>query len=419
MTRSKTKNTFIEPDEFSGDISDLLSEIRRLKHLEKKTRQKSIEIELELRRLRADRELYRRKLINTQQKLKVISGTTPNPVGIVENILTGEKSRAIISLATGQRFICNFDQNIKLNIGDQVRLHQHSMSVLEVLPHAMDPNIAIAELLEHPKETYSDIGGLKEQISEIREVIELSFTNPEAFEYFHIKPPKGVLLYGPPGTGKTLMAKAVANATNAKFLFFAAPELVHKFIGEGARMVREIFKVARENVPVIIFIDEIDAIGAIRTKESQSGEREIYRTLMQLLSEMDGFTENDGIRILAATNRPDILDPAILRPGRFDRIINLPNPNEEGRFDIFNIHMKKMPLYRIDLDELVRESEGLNGAEIRMVCTEAAMFALRDRLSGKNRKRVGQKDFLKAIKKINTRNFSDDFTFNESTELYV
>ena len=302
-----------------------------------------------------------------------------------------------------KRLFVHYSPDLQIKEGDIVALHQRSMAIIEVLPQLTDPLVTAMELVDKPTEIYEDIGGLEEQITEIREVIELPLKDPEAFKVFNITPPKGVLLYGPPGTGKTLIAKAVANATNAKFIRLAAPELVQKFIGEGARLVREIFRVARENSPAVIFIDEIDAIAAKRTDEGQSGEREVNRTLMQLLAEMDGFTKNNKIPIIAATNRIDILDPAILRPGRFDRIINLPLPNPLARRSIFQIHMRGLPTYGVNFEELLEKSEGLSGADIHAVCVEAAMFALRDRLKGKNRTKVMQKDFLSAINKVRNK----------------
>jgi proteasome regulatory subunit len=308
---------------------------------------------------------------------------------------------------------------MQIKVGDIVALHQRSMAIIEILPALTDPLISAMELIEKPLEAYDDIGGLEEQLTEIREVIELPLKDPEAFKIFNISPPKGVLLYGPPGTGKTLIAKAVASAANAKFIRLAAPELVQKFIGEGARLVREIFRVARENAPVIIFIDEIDAIAAKRTDEGQSGEREVNRTLMQLLAEMDGFSKNCNIPIIAATNRIDILDPAILRPGRFDRIINLPLPNKEGRESIFKIHMRSMPVSNLVMPEIVEKTEGMSGADIRAICIEAAMFALRDRLKGKTRNKIIQKDFVNAIEKVKNKIAQNNNTLGSARVLYT
>ena len=324
-TEKQDKPTSPTPDPTLMDeinLEGIKIELDRLRKQEKLTVRKAIELEMELQSARADRDMFRRRYLDAQAKLEQMT-STPYPVGVVEKVLKGNTERTVVRLLSGQTFVCKYDANLKIKEGDMVALHQRSMAVIEILPPMIDPNVSAMEMLERPAENYSIIGGLNDQLLEIREVIELSFTDPDAFKVFNITPPRGVLLHGSPGTGKTLIAKAVANATNAKFLYLAAPELVQKFIGEGARMVREIFKIARENAPVIIFIDEIDAIAAQRTNESQSGEREVNRTLMQLLAELDGFSLNEQIRIIAATNRIDILDPAILRPGRFDRIIEL------------------------------------------------------------------------------------------------
>jgi proteasome regulatory subunit len=388
------------------EITRLESELGQLRQNEKNSMRRAIQLEMELHATRADRDMYKRRFMDAQAKLDQMT-TTPFPVGIVECVLPPESHRAIIRLLSGQTFVCAVPPELKLKEGDNVALHQRSMSVIELLPPMVDPSIIAMEMLEKPTETYKDVGGLNDQLVEVREVIELSFNDPEAFKEYNIVPPRGILLYGPPGTGKTLIAKAVAQATHANFLRIAAPELVQKFIGEGARLVREVFKTARENAPAIIFIDEIDAIAAKRMNDVQSGEREVNRTLMQLLSEMDGFAVNDKIRIIAATNRIDILDPAILRPGRFDRLIELPLPNEAARRDILSIHANGIPKGKLDMDELVAKTESFSGADLKSLCTEAAMLALRDRLDGKKRKAVSQNDFLQAIEKIRSKKESD------------
>ena len=240
------------------------------------------------------------------------------------------------------------------------------------------------------------MGGLYDQIREIREVVELPLKNPELFVKVGITPPKGVLLHGPSGTGKTLLAKAVAASTNSTFIEIIGSELVQKFIGDGSKLVREIFKLARERSPSIIFIDELDSIAAQRLDIGTSGEREVQRTFMQLLSEIDGFKKLDNVKVIAATNRIDILDPAILRPGRFDRIIAVPLPGNDGRRDIFKIHSKAMSLENVDLEEVVNLTAGFSGAEINSLCTESGYFAIREK-----RTKVNMGDFLNAIKKIN------------------
>jgi len=211
-----------------------------------------------------------------------------------------------------------------------------------------------------------------------------------------IEPPKGVLLYGPPGCGKTLLAKAVAHESKATFIRLIASELAQKFIGEGARLVREVFALARKKAPSIVLIDEIDAIGAKRLDVGTSGEREIHRTLTQLLAELDGFDPLDNVKVIATTNRIDILDPALLRPGRFDKVIEIPLPDLRGRYEIFKVHTRRMPLAEdVNLHELARLSEGATGADIRAICTEAGLNAIRNR-----RRIVMMEDFIKAINKV-------------------
>jgi proteasome regulatory subunit len=252
------------------------------------------------------------------------------------------------------------------------------------------------ELVDSPQETYADIGGLEVQINEIKEAVELPLKRPELFLRIGIDPPKGVLLHGPPGTGKTLLAKAVAHETNAHFMRVVGSELVQKYIGEGARLVRELFDLAKKKAPTIIFIDEIDAVGASRTEANTSGDREVQRTLMQLLAGMDGFENRGDVKIIGATNRIDILDRALLRPGRFDRIIEIPLPDETGRLSILKVHCRALTMdEKVDLGEVAKQTDGKNGADLRAICMEAGMFAIR-----KDRPAITQEDFLAAIAKI-------------------
>ncbi|MHA1754727.1 MAG: proteasome-activating nucleotidase, partial [Candidatus Odinarchaeia archaeon] len=280
--------------------------------------------------------------------------------------------------------------------GSRVALNQRTFSLVEVLPPTRDPFVKAMEVEEAPNVSYNDIGGLKEQIREIRETVELPLLHPELFENVGIEPPKGVLLYGPPGTGKTMVARAVAHETKTTFIRVISSELVQKFIGEGARLVRDVFNMAKEKAPSIVFIDELDAVGSKRMDIATSGDREVQRTLMQLLSMLDGFDARGDVRIIAATNRPDIIDPALLRPGRFDRIIEFPMPDADARNEIFKIHTRKMNLSEdVSFDELVKKTDGTTGADIKAICTEAGMFAIRD-----FREKVTMEDFLKAIDKI-------------------
>jgi proteasome regulatory subunit len=272
----------------------------------------------------------------------------------------------------------------------------NSLSVVKKLDKETDVRARVMQVEHSPDVTYADIGGLEDQMQEVRETVEMPLEHPDMFTDVGITPPSGVLLYGPPGTGKTMLAKAVANETDATFIKMAGSELVHKFIGEGAKLVRDLFEVARDNQPAVLFIDEIDAIASKRTDSKTSGDAEVQRTMMQLLSEMDGFDERGEVRIIAATNRFDMLDPAILRPGRFDRLIEVPKPNTDGREIIFQIHTRKMNLASdIDFDELAEMTPDASGADIKAICTEAGMFAIRD-----DRTEVTLDDFLEAHEKL-------------------
>lgn len=272
----------------------------------------------------------------------------------------------------------------------------NSLSVVKQLDNETDVRARVMQVEHSPGVTYEDIGGIEAQLREVRETVEMPLKQPEMFEKVGIDPPSGVLLYGPPGTGKTMLAKAVANKTDASFIKMAGSELVHKFIGEGAKLVRDLFEVARENEPAVIFIDEIDAIASKRTESKTSGDAEVQRTMMQLLSEMDGFDERGDIRLIAATNRFDMLDRAILRPGRFDRLIEVPLPDEAGREQIFEIHTRSMNVSDdVNFAVLAAETHDASGADVKAICTEAGMFAIRD-----DRTEVKADDFRAAYEKI-------------------
>ncbi|WP_332897208.1 MULTISPECIES: proteasome-activating nucleotidase Pan2 [unclassified Haladaptatus] len=283
----------------------------------------------------------------------------------------------------------------RLEAGDRVAIND-SFGIQTRLEQETDARAQAMEVTANPQVSYEDIGGIDDQVREVRETVELPLVNPEQFEEVGITPPGGVLLYGPPGTGKTMLAKAVANQTDATFIKMAGSELVQKFIGEGSRLVRDLFKLAAEKEPAVIFIDEIDAVASKRTDSKTSGDAEVQRTMMQLLSEMDGFDDRGDIRIIAATNRYDMLDTAILRPGRFDRLIEVPAPEEEGRHQILQIHTRGMNLAEeIDFETLAAETEGFSGAELESLTTEAGMFALRD-----ERTEVEMADFDAALEKL-------------------
>lgn len=296
-----------------------------------------------------------------------------------------------------QEFITTAPQELmdKLEPNARVAIN-NSLTIVRVLDRSVDARAKIMELIEAPEISYTEVGGLDSQIQEIRETVELPLTRPEMFKEIGIEPPRGILLYGLPGTGKTLLAKAVAHESKATFIHMSGSELVHKFIGEGAQLVRDIFQMARDKAPSIIFIDEIDAVGSIRTHDGTTGSAEVNRTMMQLLAEMDGFRTRGDIKIIAATNRIDILDPALLRPGRFDRIIEIPMPSVEARLKILEIHASKMKKSEdVDLAEIAKATDSASGADLNSIVVEAGMNALR-----RNATSVTRDDFDGAIKKV-------------------
>ncbi len=364
------------------------------RHLEKRLRNLETEKQLlDAERLRLEQELHSlRNEIDRLREPPLVSAT------IIDFI--DDKGRAIVKSSTGPSFVVNASRKVKnekLAPGMRVALNQRTFAIMEVLPTKLDPFVKGMEVIDSiPDISYSDVGGLEDQLLEVRETVELPLKKPELFERIGIEPPKGVLLYGPPGTGKTLLAKAVAHETEATFIRIIGSELVQKFIGEGARLVREIFNMAKEKAPTILFIDELDAIGSQRLKIATSGDREVQRTLMQLLSELDGFEMRGDVKIIGATNRVDILDPALLRPGRFDRMIEFPIPDEESRKAIFKIHTRKLRIEEtIDINRLVSLTEGATGADIKAIATEAGMFAIR-----KDADKIINKDFVEAIEKV-------------------
>jgi len=361
---------------------ELLEGIRRVEGEKRYVESELFRIQKELKRMRAEME-----------RLK----SPPLIIGAIKDVLAD--GRVIVKSSTGPDFIVSTSEYVPtedLIVGARVALNKQTLAVMGVLPPSLDPIVIGAEIIEKPTISYSEIGGLEEQVVEVREAVEDPLLRPELYKKVGIEPPKGVLLVGPPGTGKTLLAKAVAHQTNATFIRFVGSELVQKYIGEGARLVRELFELAKEKAPSIVFIDELDSIGAKRLEVATSGDREVQRTLMQLLSELDGFNPIGDVKIIGATNRPDILDDALLRPGRFDRIIEIPVPGYEGRLEILKIHIKKMAVEEgITLEELAAKADGATGADIKAICTEAGMFAIRD-----NRDRISMFDFERAIAKV-------------------
>nr|CAD2176406.1 unnamed protein product [Meloidogyne enterolobii]CAD2193636.1 unnamed protein product [Meloidogyne enterolobii] len=287
----------------------------------------------------------------------------------------------------------------ELKPGDLVGVNKDSYLVLEKLPPEYDSRVKAMEVDERPTETYSDIGGCDTQIKELIEAIVLPMTKKEIFSNIGILPPKGVLMYGPPGTGKTMLARAVAAQTKSAFLKLAGPQLVQMFIGDGAKLVRDAFALAKEKAPAIIFIDELDAIGTKRFNSEKAGDREVQRTMLELLNQLDGFQPNDDVKVIAATNRVDVLDPALLRSGRLDRKIELPAPNEKARARILQLHSRKMNVSKeVNFDELARCTDDFNGAQCKAVCVESGMIALR-----RDATTVGHEDFMDAILEVQAK----------------
>lgn len=399
-------------------VENLQNEIDLLKEENSKARSNLM---FKVRKLEKDKVLIENEKIRLEKDNKSLRSeidrfrSPPLVLATITEIL--DDNRMTVKSSTGPSFLVNYSKFLdeKLLVpGSRVALNQQTFGIVEVLPSEKDVNVSGMEIETKPDITFEKIGGLEEQIREVKETVELPLTEPELFEKIGIEPPKGVLLYGPPGTGKTLLAKAVANETNATFIKVVASEFVKKYIGEGARLVREVFELAKEKAPAIIFIDELDAVAAKRLKSSTSGDREVQRTLMQLLAELDGFESRGDIGIIGATNRPDILDPALLRPGRFDRFIEVPLPNLEGRREILKIHTKNMSFdEEADIDLLVDLTDGLSGADLKAVCTEAGMFAIRNK-----RDKIAVADFMDAVDKVMSKNKEDEIFNTEAGVMF-
>jgi len=377
------------------DIDDENYLVNYIQHLEKRLRNLETDKQLlEGERLRLEQEVHGlRNEIDQLREPPLITAT-------IIDVLDDTSDRVIVKSSTGPTFVVKpskMVKNEKLKPGLSVALNQRTFAIMELLPPNLDPFIKGMELIDRiPDVSYNDVGGLDDQILEVRETVELPLVKPDLFKKIGIDPPKGVLLHGPPGTGKTLLAKAVAHETDATFIRVIGSELVQKFIGEGARYVREIFEMARKKAPTILLIDELDAIAAVRMNDATSGDREVQRTLMQLLSELDGFDQRGDVKFIGATNRIDILDPALLRPGRFDRIIEFPIPGEEAREAIFKIHMRPLNIDKtVDVHPLMKMTENSTGADIKAICTEAGMFAIR-----RESEIITREDFYDAINKV-------------------
>jgi proteasome regulatory subunit len=390
----------IETDDDETEVeteadSSLMSEPKS-KRLYNPWKEVAIRAESERRYMENELIKLQKEVQQLYQELKKLK-SPPLIIGEIVDVL--DDNRVVVKSTTGPNFVvqvANFVDKSKISIGTRVSLNRDSLSVIGILSSSKDPIISEAEIIEKPKVLFKDIGGLEDQIKEIKETVELPLVKPQLFRKIGIDPPTGVLLIGPPGTGKTLLAQAVAHETNATFIRLVGSELVQKYIGEGGRLVRELFALAKEKGPSIIFIDELDAIAAKRIDTGTSADREVQRTLMQLLAELDGFDPLKDVRIIGASNRPDILDQALLRPGRFDRIIEVPLPSFEARLEILHIHTGRMNLKKdVNLEEIATKTDDLSGAELKAICTEAGMFAIRE-----NQYSISKHNFDQAIDKV-------------------
>ena len=347
-----------------------------------------------LRRLEAQRNQLNAKVRRLREELQLLQ-EPGSYVGEVVKLMG--KTKVLVKVHPEGKYVVDIGPGVDyatLTPTTRVALRHDSYTLHKVLLNKIDPLVSLMMVEKVPDSTYDMVGGLDRQIKEIKEVIELPVKHPELFDALGIAQPKGVLLYGPPGTGKTLLARAVAHHTDCRFIRVSGSELVQKYIGEGSRMVRELFVMARTHAPSIIFMDEIDSIGSSRM--DGSGDSEVQRTMLELLNQLDGFEPTQSIKVIMATNRIDILDSALLRPGRIDRKIEFPPPNEAARWDILKIHSRKMNLMRgINLKKIAEQLVGATGAEAKGVCTEAGMYALRER-----RVHVTQEDFEMAVAKV-------------------
>ncbi|AAW45962.1 hypothetical protein CNBJ2480 [Cryptococcus deneoformans B-3501A] len=363
-----------------------------------------------LRRLEAQRNALNARVRLLREELQVLQ-EPGSYVGEVIKVMG--KKKVLVKVQPEGKYVVDFSPDIPISAltpNIRVSLRADSYLLHSILPNKIDPLVSLMMVEKVPDSTYEMVGGLDKQIKEIKEVIELPVKHPELFESLGIAQPKGVLLYGPPGTGKTLLARAVAHHTDCRFIRVSGSELVQKYIGEGSRMVRELFVMAREHAPSIIFMDEIDSIGGSRGEGAgKSGDSEVQRTMMELLNQLDGFEATKNIKVIMATNRIDILDSALLRPGRIDRKIEFPPPNPEARITILKIHSRKMSLQRgINFRSLAEKMGNCSGAEVRGICTEAGMYALRER-----RQYVGQEDFEMAIAKVLKKNADNNMSVNK------
>ncbi len=378
----------------------------KIQEIEMKIKEK----QLNFMRLQAQRNELNTSVLELREEVKHL--LKPSSVVAEVSKVLGQDT-VLVKTSSEGKLIVKLDKNIKieeLTTNSRVTLKpEDKYKINRILPSRVDPLVSLMKVEKVPDSTYDMIGGLEEQIKEVREVIELPIKHPEIFDALGIAQPKGVILYGPPGTGKTLLARAVAHHTDCTFIRVSGNELVQKYIGEGARLVRELFVMARQHAPSIIFMDEIDSIGGQRIDDESRGDSEVQRTMLELLNQLDGFEAANNIKIIMATNRIDILDDALLRPGRIDRKIEFPHPNELARLDILKIHSRKMNLVRgINLMKIASLMINASGAECKGACTEAGMFALRER-----RMHVTQEDFEMAVAKVMKKDTDQNLAFKK------
>jgi len=412
--------------EVFGDVPDpMIEEIGRLTNEDIKQRIRALDNEIrimksDMNRIKHESRQQEAHIKDNKEKIKVnkqLPYLVANVIEIVEpyvdpneddgaNVdvsLHPEGKGAVVKTSTRQTVFLPIPGLVRaeeIRPAELVGVNKDSYIILEKLPAEFDSRVKAMEVDEKPTEDYDAIGGLDKQIQELIKAVVLPMTQSERFEAIGIKAPKGVLLYGPPGTGKTLLARACAKNTDAVFLKLAGPQLVQMYIGDGAKLIRDAFDLAKEKIQkegrkgAIIFIDELDAIGTKRYGGDQSGDREVQRTMLELLNQLDGFSSNEKIKVIAATNRPDTLDPALLRSGRLDRKVELPHPGEAARAQILRIHSRKMrvDIGDVNFDELARCTEDFNGAQMKAVAVEAGMIALRREASI-----IKHEDFMEAI----------------------
>jgi 26S proteasome regulatory subunit T3 len=377
-------------------------------YTEFKTLQRELEfVNIQEAYIKDEQKNLKRELIRAKAEVKRIQSV---PLVIGQFLEMVDQNTAVVSSTSASatyyvRVLSTLDRE-KLKANTSIGLHRHSNAVVDILPPEADSSVSMLQMTEKPNVTYADIGGLDIQKQEIKEAVELPLTHFDLYRQLGIDPPRGVLLYGPPGTGKTMIAKAVANHTTASFIRVVGSEFVQKYLGEGPRMVRDVFRLARENAPAIIFIDEIDAIGTKRFDSQTGADREVQRILLELLNQMDGFDQTVNVKVIMATNRADTLDPALLRPGRLDRKIEFPNPDRRQKRLIFQVCTGPMNLSdEIDLEDYVSRPEHLSAAEITAICQEAGLHAVRA-----NRYVILNKDMEKAYKN-NVKSTTKEYAF--------